>query len=124
LVFHGLAVSLQVIVSPLVRLTNQKGAKIEDIGNPEAFLSSVGPFITGTYLDLDDVVSAEAKQLDDGLTYYYYDVYATYGLNGPHTLTACTVKGDLALLFCLSANDKQYARSKKKLNTMLQTFRA
>eukprot|EP00892_Ulva_mutabilis_P004759 jgi/Ulvmu1/2655/UM014_0109.1 len=114
----------QVLVSPLVRLTNKKDAKIEDIGTPEAFLASVGPFITGTYLDLEDVVDMSSKQLDDGLTYYYYDVYATYGTIGPHTLTACTVKGDLALLFCVSANDKQYARSKSKLNKMLQTFRA
>ena len=156
------AASMQVLVAPLVRLTNQKDAKIEDIGTPEAFIASVGPFITGTYLDLDDVVDMSSQTLEDGLTYYYYDVcthplalltsdsclciatlpgkpacvrcapfaalymqaYATYGTNGPHTLTACTVKGDLALLFCLSANDKQYARSKGKLNTMIKTFRA
>lgn len=111
-------------MSPLVRLTNQKGANIEDIGGPEQFISSVGPYITGTYLDNDDIVSTQSKKMDDGLTYYYYDVYATYGLNGPHTLTACTVKGDLALLFSVSANDKQYARSKKKLATMVETFRA
>lgn len=115
---------MQVLVSPLVRLTNQKGATIEDIGTPDQFISSVGPYITGTYLDNEDILSAEAKKMEDGLTYYYYDVYATYGLNGPHTLTACTVKGDLALLFCLSANDKQYARSKKKLTKMVETFRA
>jgi hypothetical protein len=115
---------VQVLVSPLVRLTNKKNAKIEDVGDPEGFLQSIGPFITGTYLDLEDVVTMRSEVQDDGLTYYYYDIYATYGTAGPHTLTACTVKGDLALLFCLSANEKQYTRSKKKLNTMLKTFRA
>jgi hypothetical protein len=113
-----------VLISPLVRLTNQKGAKIEDVGNLEGFLSSVGPFITGTYLDQDDVVDMKAVKQEDGLTYYYYDIYATYGLSGPRTLTACTVKGDVALLFCASANDKQYSRSKAKLNKMVQSFRA
>lgn len=115
---------MQVVVAPLVRLTNQKGATIEDIGDPEGFLNSIGPFITGTYLDLEDVVSMEAIKKEDGLTYYYYDIYATYGLNGPHTLTACTVKGDLALLFCLSATDKQWAKSQKKLKQLMPTFRA
>lgn len=67
----------QVLVSPLVRLTNQKDAKIEDIGTPEAFISSVGPFITGTYLDLEDIVDMQSKKLEDGLTYYYYDVRPT-----------------------------------------------
>lgn len=65
---------MQVLVAPLVRLTNKKDAKIEDIGTPEAFISSVGPFITGTYLDLEDVVDMSSQVLDDGLMYYYYDV--------------------------------------------------
>jgi hypothetical protein len=36
-----------VVVSPLVRLTNKAGAKIEDIGPPEGILTSLGAFITG-----------------------------------------------------------------------------
>lgn len=115
---------VQVLVSPLVRLTNQKGAKIEDIGGPEQFISSIGPYITGTYLDNDDIVSTQVAKMEDGLTYYIYDVYATYGLNGPHSLTSCTVKGDLALLFSVSANDKQYIKSKKKIAAMVESFRA
>ena len=111
-------------MSPLVRLTNEKGAKIEEIGPPDQFITAIGPYITGTYLDNDDIVSTQVKKQEDGLTYYVYDVYATYGLKGPHTLTACTVKGDLALLFSVAANDKQYARSKKKIAAMVETFRA
>jgi hypothetical protein len=38
---------LQVIVSPLVRLTNRAEAAIQDIGPPEGLLTSLGPFITG-----------------------------------------------------------------------------
>ena len=34
-------------MAPLVRLTNRKGVKIEDIGAPEGIIQSLGPFITG-----------------------------------------------------------------------------
>ncbi len=44
--------------------------------------------------------------------------------NGPHTLSACTAKGDLALLFVVSANDKQWARSQAKLRKVVESFRA
>lgn len=57
-----------VVVSPLVRLTNKKDAKIEDIGKPEDVLASIGPFITGSYLDAEDVQSMRQTQQDDGLT--------------------------------------------------------
>jgi hypothetical protein len=113
-----------VIVSPLVRLTNVKGAKLEDIGDPQGVITSLGPFITGTYLDADDVLNVKSLQKDDGLTYYYYDIYATYGLNGPHLLSSCTVKGDLALLFTIAATDKQWPRAKAKLSKMRESFKA
>lgn len=93
----------QVLAAPLVRLTNKKNVKIEEVGTPETFLQSIGPFITGTYLDPEDVQSMSSEAAGDGLTYYYYDVYAPSGLNGPHLLTAATVKGDLALLFIVAA---------------------
>ena len=115
---------MQVIAAPLVKMTNMKNAKITDVGNTEGFLDAVGPFITGTYLDQEDVITMESATLEDGFTYYYYDIYATYGLKGPHTLTACAVKGDLCLLFCVAASDKQWATSEKKLRSIWKTFRA
>ena len=47
---------VQVLVSPLQRLTNQAQAPIEDVGTPEGILTSLGSYITGTYLDEDDVI--------------------------------------------------------------------
>lgn len=35
-----------------------------------------------------------------------------------------TTQGDLLLAFAIAANDKQWAKSEKKLRTMLDTFRA
>jgi len=46
----------------------------------------------GTYLDEEDIVSATSERRDDGLTYYNYEINAGYGTNGPHTVSACTVK--------------------------------
>ena len=40
----------QVVVAPLVRLTNKAAAKIEEIGPPEGILTSLGAFITGAHV--------------------------------------------------------------------------
>lgn len=78
----------------------------------------------GTSLDLEDVTSIETKQFADGKNYYVYEVLAPYAKDGAHNLVAFTVKGDLAYLFVLSANEKQWAKSEARLRTMLETFRA
>lgn len=54
-------------------------------------LERIGNFITGTYLDEEEVISATSKVVD-GRTYYYYEINASYGKVGPHTLTAVTTK--------------------------------
>jgi hypothetical protein len=53
---------ITLIVSPLVKLTRTKGARIEDIGPPEGLLTSLGSYITGTFLDDEDVVGMAAKR--------------------------------------------------------------
>jgi hypothetical protein len=113
-----------VIVAPLVRLTPRKGVAIEDVGDPAGLLTSLGPFITGTYLDEEDVVSAKAGKRDDGLVYYSYEINAPYGTVGPHTVSAATVKGDLALMIVVSGNEKQWARNEAALRKVAESFRA
>ncbi|KAK9814442.1 hypothetical protein WJX72_005984 [[Myrmecia] bisecta] len=114
---------LQLIVAPLNRLTRKANASLSDIGPPEGIVESLGNFITGTYLDVDDVVFSEKKQTD-GRLYYLYETNASYGTNGPHCLSSVTTKGDLAYLFVVSANDKQWAKSESKLREVVQSFRA
>lgn len=114
----------QVIVSPLVRLTNKAEASIEQVGTPEGVLEAIGPFITGTYLDMEDVKAVKTEKRDDGLTYYKYEVFAPYGTNGAHSIATITTKGELALMLVLSASDKQWAKSESKLRQVLETFRA
>jgi hypothetical protein len=39
-------------------------------------------------------------------------------------VSSVTVKGDLALLLVVSANDKQWAKNEGRLRAMVETFRA
>lgn len=111
----------QVIISPLVRLINKSGAGLEDIGPPEGLINSFGPYITGTNVEEEDVVSATSKQVD-GRTYYDYEIYAPYAINPPHGLATLTTKGDAAILFVINATDKQWGASKDKLKSVLESF--
>jgi len=115
---------IALLVSPLRKLTNQSEARIEDIGPPEGIIQSVGSYITGTFLDEESVVSMDQKKQDDGRTYYYYEVDSPYGILGRHSFSACTTKGDLALLLIASANEKQWSRSKFQLKQVMESFRA
>ena len=38
---------IQLLVSPLVKLTNKVNAAIQDLGTPESILPRIGPYITG-----------------------------------------------------------------------------
>lgn len=112
-----------VIVAPLVRLTNKAGATLPDIGTPEGIVESIGAFITGTYLDTEDVVSMDSFQRY-GRTYYQYEVNAAYGTSGPHSLSSITTKGNIALMLVVSADNKQWANAEGKLRKMVETFKA
>lgn len=46
------------------------------------------------------------------------------GTNGPHTYSAVTTKGDLALMFVAAANDKQWPGSRERLIKAAESFRA
>ncbi|MQM11392.1 hypothetical protein Taro_044299 [Colocasia esculenta] len=56
---------IQVVVSPLIRLTNKPNATIEEIGNPEKVIASLGPFVTGNTLDPDELLEASIKKQGD-----------------------------------------------------------
>ncbi|KAL4858769.1 PsbP domain-containing protein 6 [Chlorella vulgaris] len=97
--------TVQLIVAENQKLGAKPGATLAQFGTPEAVVNRVGNFITGTYLDEEDVLSAESKQLADGRTYYVYE-------NG------------LAYLLTVSASEKQWGSSQDKLRTMVESFQA
>nr|XP_016500611.1 PREDICTED: psbP domain-containing protein 6, chloroplastic-like isoform X2 [Nicotiana tabacum] len=56
---------VQVVASPLIRLTNKPNATIEDIGTPEKVIASLGPFVTGNTLDPDELLETSIEKRGD-----------------------------------------------------------
>lgn len=56
---------VQVVASPLIRLTNKPNAKIEDIGSPEKVIASLGPFVTGNTLDSEELLETSIEKRGD-----------------------------------------------------------
>lgn len=56
---------VQVVASPLIRLTNKPNASIEDIGSPEKLIASLGPFVTGNTYDPDELLETSVEKLGD-----------------------------------------------------------
>ncbi|VFQ61549.1 unnamed protein product [Cuscuta campestris] len=112
---------VQVVASPLVRLTNKPNATIEDIGTPEKVIASLGPFVTGNTFDPDELVRASVE-MRGGLTYYRYVLETPYALTGSHNLAKATAKGDTVVLFVASASEKQWQSSQKTLEAIVDSF--
>ncbi|KAI4300923.1 hypothetical protein L6164_034249 [Bauhinia variegata] len=112
---------VQVVASPLIRLTNKPNASIEDIGSPEKLIGSLGPFVTGNTYDPDELLETSVEKLGDQ-TYYKYELETPYALTGSHNLAKATAKGNTVVLFVASANDKQWPTSQKILKTILDSF--
>lgn len=53
---------VQVVASPVVRLTNKPNATIEEIGTPERLIASLGPFVTGNTYDPDELLEASVQK--------------------------------------------------------------
>ena len=122
--------SVRVIVSPLRKLTPRAGPgnalPIDKVGTPASIIAALGSFVTGTYLDEEDVVSSTVTADSAGNPQFRYEIYAPTvgGSLGPHAAVSVTAKGDLAFLFLVSANDKQWAKNADMLKAVAKTFKA
>ncbi|PUZ54331.1 hypothetical protein GQ55_5G122700 [Panicum hallii var. hallii] len=112
---------VQVVASPLIRLTNKPNATIEDIGSPERLIASLGPFVTGNTFDSDELVDTSVEKID-GQTYYSYVLETPLALTGSHNLAKATAKGNTVVLFVASASDKQWSSSEKVLKAIVESF--
>ncbi|PKA67087.1 PsbP domain-containing protein 6, chloroplastic [Apostasia shenzhenica] len=108
---------IQVVASPLIRLTNKPNATIEDIGSPEKVIASLGPFVTGNSFDSDELLETSVEK-HGNQTYYSFVLETPYALTGSHNLAKATAKGNTVVLFVASANDKQWPSSEKILKAM------
>ncbi|CAG9460764.1 unnamed protein product [Pedinophyceae sp. YPF-701] len=115
---------LELIVCPLRKLTPAARATIEEIGDPDYFAPRIGPYLTGDYYDPDTLVEQKVVK-QDGLTYYFYELYAPEAISGkPHILAFTTVKDEGCLIFKLTASEKQWKAAEPKLRKMGESFRA
>lgn len=112
---------IQVVASPLIRLTNKPNASIEEIGDPEKVIASLGPFVTGNSYDPDELLETSVEKRGQQ-TYYKYVLETPFALTGSHNLAKATAKGSTVVLFVASANDKQWSTSQKTLKAMLDSF--
>ncbi|XP_058079266.1 psbP domain-containing protein 6, chloroplastic [Magnolia sinica] len=112
---------VQVVASPLIRLTNKPNASIEEIGSPEKLIASLGPFVTGNTYDSDELLEISVEKLGDQ-TYYKYVLETPLALTGSHNLAKATAKGNTVILFVASANEKQWSTSQKTLKAILDSF--
>ncbi|KAK8672036.1 hypothetical protein V6N13_110412 [Hibiscus sabdariffa] len=128
---------VQVVASPLIRLTNKPNASIEEIGNPEKLIASLGPFVTGNSYDPDELLQTSVEKrgqqtskarvkgsihLAKKASYYKYVLETPFALTGSHNLAKATAKGSTVVLFVASANDKQWSTSQETLRAMLDSF--
>ncbi|KAL9664535.1 hypothetical protein QQ045_019939 [Rhodiola kirilowii] len=118
---NGKQRKIQVVASPLIRLTNKPNATIEEISDPEKLIASLGPFVTGNTYDPDELIEATTEKYGD-LTYYKYVLDTPFAVTGSHNLAKATAKGNTVVLFVVSANDKQWQTSEKILKAMLDSF--
>lgn len=59
-----------------------------------------------------------------GWQYYNYRLETPFARTGTHNLATATAKGNVVLLFVVSANDAQWASSQRLLKTILESFTA
>ena len=62
---------VQVVASPLIRLTNKPNATIEDIGTPEKLIASLGPFVTGNTFDPEELLETSVEKLGDQTVHFF-----------------------------------------------------
>ncbi|KAK1428919.1 hypothetical protein QVD17_17759 [Tagetes erecta] len=113
---------VQVVASPLIRLTNKPNATLEDIGSPEKIIGSLGPFVTGNTLDLDEELLETSIEKIGDQTYYRYVLETPFALTGSHNIAKATAKGNTVILFVASASDKQWPTSKETLKAIVDSF--
>lgn len=66
---------VQVVASPLIRLTNKPNATIEDIGTPDKVIASLGPFVTGSTYDPDELIETSVEKRGDQTVHIYFQLF-------------------------------------------------
>ena len=88
----------QVWITPQVKLTraNESGTPIDGIGSPLQIIESLGPYVTGNFIDIDEDVVDYAVVEKDGLKYYEFELFTPFALTGVHNVASvcCQSRSD------------------------------
>ena len=68
---------VQVVASPLIRLTNKPNSSIEEIGSPEKLIASLGPFVTGNTYDPDELLETSVEKRGDQTVQFFFTILHT-----------------------------------------------
>lgn len=116
---------IELIASPLVKLTNKADAAMESLGTPDQVIGRIGSILTGADFDADEsLVASGSSKGPDGRTYYTYELNSPYSKTGNRILASVTTKGEVFLILKLSASDKQWAKAEDTLRKARDTFTA
>jgi hypothetical protein len=92
------------------------------IGDLSGVINSIGPYITGDFIEPDDVVNM--KELNDnGKKYFVYELNTPYAMTGAYNIASVTTSQNELVLIVVSASEKQYNSAEAKLRRIAESFR-
>mmetsp|Transcript_31885 Transcript_31885/g.59962 ORF Transcript_31885/g.59962 Transcript_31885/m.59962 type:complete len:277 (-) Transcript_31885:152-982(-) len=112
---------LQVIIAPLTKLTRKTNPTIDQVGTIDGVLNSIGPYITGDFIEPEDVTAQ--KEINDGKKYFVYELETPYALTGTHNLASVTCSKNELVMMVVSCNDKQWNAAASNLRRIVESFR-
>jgi len=113
---------VQIIIAPTTKLTRLQNPTIDEIGDLDGVINSIGPYITGDFIDPDDV-TGQKEIVDNGRKYFVYELNTPYALTGTHNLASVTTSKNALVLMVVSTNDKQWNQNSKALQRVVESFR-
>lgn len=122
--FGGKEGKATVWICPMEKLTfaSQGGKSIDEIGTLDSIIASLGPYVTGNTLDVDEEVVTKIDRDQSGQMFYDYEIFSPYSLNGEHGLATISARGDSVLMLAISATDNQWDKYEDKLKRMATSF--
>lgn len=92
------------------------------IGDLSGVINSIGPYITGDFIEPEDVVNMK-ELLDNGKKYFVYELNTPYAMTGAYNIASVTTSQNELVLIVVSASEKQYNNAEAKLRRIAESFR-
>eukprot|EP00238_Polyblepharides_amylifera_P005463 CAMPEP_0196580750 /NCGR_PEP_ID=MMETSP1081-20130531/30388_1 /TAXON_ID=36882 /ORGANISM="Pyramimonas amylifera, Strain CCMP720" /LENGTH=235 /DNA_ID=CAMNT_0041900715 /DNA_START=209 /DNA_END=916 /DNA_ORIENTATION=+ len=114
--------NMQVIIAPLTKLTRLKNQTVDQIGTLDGVINSIGPYITGDFIEPEDITDMREFE-DQGRKYYLYELTTPYAITGQHNLACVTTTKNELLMLLVSSSDKQWNSCEANLRRVVESLR-